>query len=145
MAYDEELAQRIRSALAGSEGITEMRRFGGIAFLRNELMLVGVSDTSLMARVGKENYEDSLSRKNVRPMDFTGRPMRGYVFVVTVTQVHDLHSSLRPAKNNCAFDNFGIKLRNVLHDWLEPILASAGACLMPVLLQSVIRIVRAKH
>src|SRR3954454_16869632 len=81
MAYDERLTQRIRSALQGKPFITEKKMFGGIAFLRKCLMVVGVSDASLMARVGKENYADSLSRKHVREMDFTGKPMQGYVFV----------------------------------------------------------------
>jgi hypothetical protein len=83
MAYDERLADRIRSALAGEPGITEKKMFGGIAFLRYGLMFAGVSGTSLMARVGKENYSASLNRKHVREMDFTGRPMQGYVFVDT--------------------------------------------------------------
>ena len=81
MAYDERLAQRIRAALQGRRFITEKKMFGGIAFLRRGLMFVGVSDGSLMARVGKENHADSVGRKHVREMDFTGKPMRGYVFV----------------------------------------------------------------
>ena len=81
MAYDERLAQRIRAALQGHPYITEKKMFGGVAFLRKGLMFVGVSDSSLMARVGKDNHADSLGRKHVRPMDFTGKPMQGYVFV----------------------------------------------------------------
>ncbi|MCW5658482.1 MAG: TfoX/Sxy family protein [Burkholderiaceae bacterium] len=81
MAYDERLAQRIRSALQGKRYITEKKMFGGIAFLRKGLMFVGVSDAALMARVGKEKHADSLGRKHVREMDFTGKPMQGYVFV----------------------------------------------------------------
>ncbi|OGB19625.1 MAG: RNA methyltransferase [Burkholderiales bacterium RIFCSPLOWO2_12_67_14] len=81
MAYDEQLAQRIREALADNPAITEKKMFGGIAFLHRGLMFVGVSDSSLMARVGKGNHADSLSRRHVREMDFTGRPMQGYVFV----------------------------------------------------------------
>ena len=81
MAYDERLAQRIRDALAGNQAITEKKMFGGIAFFRHGLMFVGVSNSSLMARVGKENHAESLDRKHVRVMDFTGRPMQGYVFV----------------------------------------------------------------
>jgi hypothetical protein len=81
MAYSEQLAQRIRDALAGKRAIREKKMFGGIAFLRHGLMFVGVSDSSLMARVGKPNHADSLSRKHVRPMDFTGKPMQGYVFI----------------------------------------------------------------
>ena len=83
MAYDERLAQRIRNALTGNRAITERKMFGGIAFLRKGLMFVGILDSSLMARVGKENQADSLSRKHAREMDFTGKPMQGYVFVDT--------------------------------------------------------------
>lgn len=81
MAYDEHLASRIRKALGKTPGITEKEMFGGIAFLRHGLMFVGVSHASLMARVGKALYEESLAREHVRVMDFTGRPMAGYVFV----------------------------------------------------------------
>ncbi len=81
MAYDERLARRIRATLRGKRHVTEKKMFGGIAFLRKGLMFVGISDSSLMARVGKDNHADSLSRKHVRPMDFTGKPMQGYVFV----------------------------------------------------------------
>lgn len=81
MAYSERLAQRVRDALAGNRAISEKKMFGGIAFLRHGLMFVGVSDSSLIARVGKPNHADSLARKHVRPMDFTGRPMQGYVFI----------------------------------------------------------------
>jgi TfoX/Sxy family transcriptional regulator of competence genes len=81
MAYSEQLAQRVRDALAGNRAITEKKMFGGIAFLRHGLMFVGVSDSSLMARDGNPNHADSLSRKHVRPMDFTGKPMQGYVFI----------------------------------------------------------------
>lgn len=54
--------------------------FGGIAFLRDGLMLVGVLDTALVARVGKADRADLLRRRHVRPMDFTGKPMQGCVF-----------------------------------------------------------------
>jgi TfoX/Sxy family transcriptional regulator of competence genes len=81
MAYDEHLASRIRKALGREPGITEKKMFGGLAFLRHGLMFVGVSDTTLMARVGKDLYQDSLARAHVRVMDFTGKPMAGYVFV----------------------------------------------------------------
>ncbi len=81
MAYDETLAERIRLAMAGDERLSEKRMFGGLAFLLRGLMFVGVSGSKLMARVGKENYEESLARKHVRAMDFTGKPMQGYVYV----------------------------------------------------------------
>ena len=81
MAYNETLARRIRAALEGNRHITEKKMFGGVAFMRRGLMMVGVSDSSLMARVGKDQHADSLRRPHVRPMDFTGKPMQGYVFV----------------------------------------------------------------
>lgn len=81
MAYSEQLAQRIRDALAGNRAVTERKMFGGIAFLRHGHMFAGVLDSSLMARVGKPNHADSLGRRHVRPMDFTGKPMQGYVFI----------------------------------------------------------------
>ena len=81
LAYDEALAQRIRAALADDPAITEKKMFGGIAFLHQGLMFVGVSGTSLMARVGTQDHADSLGRAHVREMDFTGKPMRGYVYV----------------------------------------------------------------
>lgn len=81
MAYDEALANRIRSAMGTEEALSEKKMFGGIAFLHRGLMFVGVSGNRLMARVGKENYQDSLRRKHVREMDFTGKPMQGYVYV----------------------------------------------------------------
>jgi TfoX/Sxy family transcriptional regulator of competence genes len=81
MAYDEALAHRIRTALADDPALTEKRMFGGLAFLHRGLMFVGVSGDKLMARVGKDNYADSLAHTHVREMDFTGRPMQGYVYV----------------------------------------------------------------
>jgi len=81
MAYDEALADRIRTALADDPDLSEKRMFGGLAFLHRGLMFVGVSGNKLMARVGKDNYADSLAQTHVRAMDFTGKPMQGYVYV----------------------------------------------------------------
>jgi TfoX/Sxy family transcriptional regulator of competence genes len=81
MPYNEALAERIRAALAGEAGITEKKMFGGLAFLHHGLMLVGISGSKLMARVGKDAYVEALSHKHVRKMDFTGKPMQGYVYV----------------------------------------------------------------
>jgi hypothetical protein len=81
VAYDEALANRIREAMAGDTELSEKKMVGGLAFLHRGLMFVGVSGSKLMARVGKENYEDSLARQHVREMDFTGKPMQGYVYV----------------------------------------------------------------
>lgn len=79
--YDEALAQRIRQAMGEDPSLSEKKMFGGLAFLHRGLMFVGVSGNKLMARVGKENYQESLGHEHVREMDFTGKPMQGYVYV----------------------------------------------------------------
>ena len=81
MAYDESLAARIRSAFEGQPGVAEKKMFGGVAFMVGGNMACGVTSDELMVRVGPDNYEDALSRPHARPMDFTGRPMRGMVYV----------------------------------------------------------------
>ena len=81
MAYDEGLAERLRDALQSHRGITEKKMFGGIAFMTRGYMFVAIVGDVLMARVGPERYEEALSRPHVRVMDFTGKPMKGYVFV----------------------------------------------------------------
>jgi TfoX/Sxy family transcriptional regulator of competence genes len=81
MAFDSVLAQRVREAVAGRPGISERRMFGGIAFLVDGKMFVGIRNSSLMARVGPERHDDALAMPHVRVMDFTGRPMKGYVYI----------------------------------------------------------------
>jgi TfoX/Sxy family transcriptional regulator of competence genes len=81
MAFDEGLAQRVREALEGHAAITERRMFGGLAFLVEGKMFVGISGSKLMARVGAERYKDALALPHVREMDFTGKPMNGYVYI----------------------------------------------------------------
>jgi len=81
MPYDENLAERIRRVVAGRHGVTEKRMFGGLAFLLDGKMFCGIANSDLMVRVGPERYEAALSLPHVRPMDFTGRPMTGYVYV----------------------------------------------------------------
>ncbi len=81
MAYDEGLAQRIRDQIDGQSGITSKEMFGGIAFLVDEKMFVGVVKDELMVRVGKERHDEFLRRPGARTMDFTRRPMFGYIFV----------------------------------------------------------------
>jgi TfoX/Sxy family transcriptional regulator of competence genes len=82
MAYDEGLAERLRNALIDRPNITEKQMFGGLAFMLNDYMFVGITDERLMARVGPDNHEMALSKPHVTPMDFTGRPMKGYVYVM---------------------------------------------------------------
>ena len=81
MPYDEGLAQRIREVLQAQPGIVEKKMFGGLAFMSRGNMAVGVLNDALMARVGPEGYAEALARPHVRVMDFTGKPMSGYVFV----------------------------------------------------------------
>jgi TfoX/Sxy family transcriptional regulator of competence genes len=89
MAYDEGLGERIRSVLEDRAKITEKKMFGGLAFLLDGKMFVGIVKNDLMVRVGPEQYEDALKRPHVRPMDFTGRPMIGYVYVSPAGVVED--------------------------------------------------------
>ncbi len=81
MAYDEKLASRIRAALAHREGMTERKMFGGIAFMLNGNMCCGVVGDELMARVGADGHQDALALPHARPMDFTGRAMKGFIYV----------------------------------------------------------------
>ena len=81
MAYDEGLASRVAEALAGVEGVVEKKMFGGLAFMVRGNMAAGILGERLMVRVGKKAYGDALSEPHCGPMDFTGRPMRGFVVV----------------------------------------------------------------
>jgi TfoX/Sxy family transcriptional regulator of competence genes len=81
VAYDEELAGRVRAMLEGQAGLSERKMFGGIAFMLNGNMVCGVVKDDLMVRVGAANHEEALARPHARPMDFTNRPMKGMVFV----------------------------------------------------------------
>lgn len=81
MAYDEGLAERLRDTLRGHKDIAEKKMFGGLAFMSRGYMFVGIVGDILMARVGPQDYESALARPHVRKMDFTGKPMKGYVYV----------------------------------------------------------------
>jgi TfoX/Sxy family transcriptional regulator of competence genes len=81
MAYDEALAERVRAAFAGEDGITERKMFGGLAFMLHGNMACGIVKDELMLRLGPEGAERALDEPHVRQMDFTGRPMTGMVFV----------------------------------------------------------------
>lgn len=81
MAYDETLAERVRSALEDRDDVVEKRMFGGLAFMLGGHMCCGVSGSDLMVRVGPEAYETALAQPGASPMDFTGRPLTGFVFV----------------------------------------------------------------
>ena len=81
MAFNELLADRIRAALARRHGVSEKKMFGGVALLANGHMFCGVNKDDLVVRVGPGAWAKALSRKHARPMDFTGRPLSGYVYV----------------------------------------------------------------
>lgn len=81
MAFDEGLAERIREILRDRRGVTERKMFGGLAFMLDGRMFVGILGDTFMARVGLDDYAKALAQKHVREMDFTGKPMKGYVFV----------------------------------------------------------------
>ena len=81
MAYDEQLAERVNRVLAAQERVVQKKMFGGLAFMMNGNMSVGIDHDRLIVRVGPEGYEQALTRPHCRPMDITGRPMRGFVIV----------------------------------------------------------------
>jgi TfoX/Sxy family transcriptional regulator of competence genes len=81
MAYDEALAQRMRVALAGEQGVDERKMFGGLAFMVRGNMCCGVIKDEMMVRVGKELFDEAMARPHTRVMDFTHRPSTGMVYV----------------------------------------------------------------
>ena len=81
MAYCEARADRIRKALQGVEGIAERKMFGGLSFMLGGNMCCGIANSDRVVRVGPDGYEDALEQPHARVMDFTGRPLRGMVYV----------------------------------------------------------------
>jgi hypothetical protein len=81
VAYDERLAERIRTVLSTRRDVDERRMFGGIAFMIRGHMGCGIVGSTLMVRVDPDEADGLLQKPHARPMDFTGRPMRGFLFV----------------------------------------------------------------
>lgn len=81
MAFDERLALRVRTALQSRANVSEKKMFGGLAFMLGSKMFCGIVGDDLMVRVGPDRYQECLALPHVREMDFTGKPMKGYVFV----------------------------------------------------------------
>ena len=81
MAYDEDLAARLRAHFQYRDDVVEKKMFGGLCFMVAGHMCCGIVDRTLMARVGPDNYEECLGQQHVRKMDFTGKPLRGLVYV----------------------------------------------------------------
>lgn len=92
MAYSEELAGRIRDVMADRIDVTERKMFGGIAWLVNGHMACGTLGEDLMVRLDREDADEALREEHVRPMEFTGRPMRGFITVdaAGIEDVEDL-------------------------------------------------------
>ena len=81
MAYNEDLASRIRVALAHQDNVTEKKMFGGLTFMVGGSMCCGVLQDNLVLRVNAQDYEEALAHSHARPMDFTSRPMKGFLYV----------------------------------------------------------------
>lgn len=81
MAYDEGLAERIRAVTGTDPGVSERKMFGGLAFLLHGNMACGIVGDELMVRVGPDAWADCLALPHAREMDFTGRSMKGMVYV----------------------------------------------------------------
>ena len=81
MAYDEVLAERIRDVLGHRADKEEKKMFGGLCFMLSNHMCCGIIGNTLMARVGPENYGDLLGKNHAKEMDFTGKSMKGMVYV----------------------------------------------------------------
>ncbi len=82
MSYNEKLADRTREIIAATHrNVEEKKMFGGLCFMVNDKMCVGVEKDRLMIRLNPEIYEEVIEKEGCKPMDFTGRIMKGYVFV----------------------------------------------------------------
>ncbi|HOZ86691.1 MAG TPA: TfoX/Sxy family protein [Bacteroidia bacterium] len=81
MAYDQKLADRIRESLVDLPKVEEKLMFGGVCFMVNDKMCIGVLKDEMMCRIDPEAEALALEKPGCRPMDFTRRPMKGYVYV----------------------------------------------------------------
>ena len=81
MAYSEQLAERVRKTLGKHKNIEEKKMMGGLTFMVNDKMCVGVHKEDLMVRLDPKIHNEAIKRKGARTMDFTKKPMRGFIFV----------------------------------------------------------------
>ncbi len=81
MSYDEKLAARVRKVLADRDDVVEKKMFGGLCFMVNGAMCCGLTKRDFMVRVGAAQFDDALAQPHARPMDFTGRPLKGMMYV----------------------------------------------------------------
>jgi len=90
MAFDELLADRIKAVLIEkNSSFEEKQMMGGLAFMVDNKMCVGVVKNKMMARIDPDIYEDAITKEGCRPMDFTGRPMKGWIFLEPEGIDHD--------------------------------------------------------
>ena len=81
MAFDEALAERVRKRLAGISGVEEKKMMGGLTFMLKDKMCLGIVKDELMCRIKPEIHDEAIKKKGCRTMDFTNRPMKGFVFI----------------------------------------------------------------
>ena len=81
MAYDEGLAERLHEYFEGRPDVEPKKMFGGLCFMVSNHMCCGIVDDTLMARVGPDKYDECLNKEYAREMDFTGRSLKGMVYV----------------------------------------------------------------
>src|SRR5437773_8955809 len=81
VAYNEELAERVRAALVDRTDVEEKKMFGGLSFMVAGQMCCGVLKNDLVVRIEPAEFDTLVAQPNVRPFDFTGRPMQGMVYV----------------------------------------------------------------
>ena len=81
MPYDEGLAERVRTLFEDREDVTERKMFGGLCFMINGNMCCGITKHDLMLRLGKDEAIAALKRPHARDMDFTGKPLKGFVYI----------------------------------------------------------------
>jgi TfoX/Sxy family transcriptional regulator of competence genes len=89
MAYDEDLAQRVREVMAERTGVVEKKMFGGVSFMLDGNMACGVIGDDLIVRVGPQQYETAVMSPHARPFDFTGKPMKGWIVVAAAGVTSD--------------------------------------------------------
>jgi len=81
MAYDEDVAQKVREKMSNIVDVVERKMFGGLAFMVRGNMCCGIVGSELMLRIGSEAYPDALKQTHAREMDFTGKPLKGMIYV----------------------------------------------------------------
>jgi TfoX/Sxy family transcriptional regulator of competence genes len=81
MAYNENISNRIREALENVPNVEEKNMFGGVCYMVNDKMCIGVVKDEMMCRIGEERQDEAMAKPGCREMDFAGRPMKGYVYV----------------------------------------------------------------